>query len=319
MLGRAATNFIQDSGTQMAASISYYALFSMFPLTLLAVSIFGIVLRNPAVQEQVLNAIITFLPIQDESIANSLRSVAALGPTLTAVSAVGTIWSAGALSAALRSALNRAFDVQVARPWLRAKMMDFLLLPIIGIPFAGGLFLTAAWRVLQGEVVRALGFVDHPFFTSFVWNVGALAIPPVLSFIAFTLTFWLLPNRSLLFRHIWPGGLLAALGFEGLKSGFAFYLEHFASFDVIYGSLGSVIVLLFWIYLVANLVIFSGEVAAEVPHVLRGEPRHGHAPATGERESDWRLSTITLLRGLVFAGDESLPEQSGPTDPRRDR
>ncbi|MFA7249926.1 MAG: YhjD/YihY/BrkB family envelope integrity protein, partial [Dehalococcoidia bacterium] len=98
VLGRAVTNFIEHSGNQMAAAISYYALFSLFPLTLLVMSIFGVVLRDPGIREQVLAGIIAFLPIQDQSIAASLRNVAALGPTLTVVSALGSLWSAGALS-----------------------------------------------------------------------------------------------------------------------------------------------------------------------------------------------------------------------------
>lgn len=310
ILGRAATNFIEDGGSQMAAAISYYALFSLFPITLLAVSIFGIVLRNPAVQEQVLNAIITFLPIQDQSIANSLRNVAKLGPTLTAVSALGSIWSAGALSAAVRSALNVAFDVPVGRPLLRAKLVDYMLLPIIGLPLLGGLVLTAAWRLLQAGVAQAVALTDSRIPTLGFWNTGALAIPFALSFTAFLLVFWLMPNKRVRFRDVWPGALLAALGFEALKAGFAAYVENFASFDLIYGSLGSVIVLLFWVYLVASLVIFCGEVAAEVPHVVHGEPRHGHEEARGE-ERDWRTSALAMLRGLVFAGDESKPGDRG--------
>lgn len=314
ILGRATTSFIEDGGSRMAAAISYYALFSLFPITLLAVSIFGIVLRAPRIQEQVLNAIITFLPTQDESIANSLRSVAKLGPTLTIISALGSIWTAGALSAAVRSALDVAFDVTVGRPWVRAKLIDYMLLPIIGLPLLGGVVLTAAWRLVQTYVARAVAQVDSPISTSFFanagffWNAGVLAIPFLLSFIAFLLMFWLLPNRAVRFRHIWPAAILAALGFEGLKAGFAAYVENFASFDVIYGSLGSVIVLLFWVYLVANLVIFCGEVAAEVPHVLRGEPRHGHAPPEGadEVEEDWRMSVLSVLRGLVFADNRSV-------------
>ena len=302
ILGRAVTNFIEDGGARMAAAVSFYALFSLFPITLLAVSIFGIVLRNPAIQETVLAAIIAFLPVQDESIANSLRNVADLGPTLTIVAALGSVWSAGALSAALRSALSVAFDVEVSRPLLRAKLIDYMLLPIIGLPLIGGVVLTAAWRVLQAEVAQALGVIQAPIPTSFFWNAGAWAIPFVLSFVAFSLMYWLLPNKRVLFRHIWPGALLAALGFEALKAGFAAYVENLASFNLIYGSLGSAIVLLFWVYLVAYLVIYCAEVAAEVPHVLNEEPRHGHADTDGE-ESDWRSATLAILRGLVFVGD----------------
>ena len=125
---------------------------------------------------------------------------------------------------------------------------------------------------------------------------SALAIPLVLSFAAFMLTYWLLPNRHQQFRFVWPGALLAALGFEALKVGFAAYVEHYASFSLIYGSLASVIVLLFWVFLSANIVIFGGAVAAEVAHVVHGEPTEGPV--------DWRRSLVVLLRGLVLAPDE---------------
>ena len=138
ILARATVNFIDDRGTQMAAAISYYALFSLFPLTLLAVSIFGIVLRAPGVQERVLNAIIAFLPIHDQSIADSLRNVANLGPTITAISALGSVWAAGALSGAVRSTLNVVFEVDRERPLLHGALVDYLLLPIIAMPPSSG-------------------------------------------------------------------------------------------------------------------------------------------------------------------------------------
>ncbi len=310
ILGRAVTNFIEDSGNQMAAAVSYYALFSLFPLTLLAVSIFGIVIRDPGIQDVVLAAIIGFLPIQDQSIANSLRNVAELGPTLTAVSAVGSIWSAGALSGALRSSLNVVFEVQAGRPWFRAKLIDYVFLPIIALPLVGGIVVTTLWRIAQVEFGQVLGVVRSPVSFSFFWNAGALAIPLALTFVAFLLTYWLLPNRHPRFRYIWPGALLAAVAFEALKVGFAAYLEHFASFNLIYGSLGSVIVLLFWVYLTANIVIFGGEVAAEVPHVLHGEPRHGRGA-----EGDWKLSVLSFLRGLVMAGQEETVDRPRRTLP----
>ena len=311
VLARAVVNFIDDRGPEMAAAISYYALFSLFPLTLLAVSIFGLVLRAPGVQDQVLNGIISFLPIQDQSIAKSLRSVAALGPTLTVVSALGSFWTAGALSSAVRSAMNVVFEVERFRPLLRDKLLDYILIPIIGLPLVGGLVLTAAWRFAETQVVARVGVNGA---LGLLWELGALAIPFVLSFTAFMLVYKVLPNRYVRFRYLWPGALLATVGFEALKGGFAFYLQHFANYDVVYGSVGSVIVLLFWVNLTANVLIFGAEVAAEIPHVLHEEPRHGDAP-----EGNWRQSLGTMLRGLVLAGDNQVDAPSAHATRPRER
>jgi membrane protein len=80
---------------------------------------------------------------------------------------------------------------------------------------------------------------------------------------------------------------------------------------VVYGSLGGVIALLFWVYLTANIMLFGAEVTAEVPHVLREEPRHGHA---GSDEGNWRASMWALARGLVLT-----PGDSGDGPPDHDR
>ena len=124
VLGRAASNFAEDRGTQLAAAISYFTLFSLFPATLLAISVFGIVLRNEEIQNRVLTAIIDYLPIEGSTVSESLRDVADLGPTVTIVSLFGAFWTSGALSAAIRQALNQVFEVERRRPLLRAKLID---------------------------------------------------------------------------------------------------------------------------------------------------------------------------------------------------
>ncbi len=294
LLARALVGFALDRGSQMAAAISYYALFSLFPLTLLAVSIFGIVLRNQPFQDRVLAAILDVLPVEDATIVDALHGAANLGPTLTLVSALASLWTAAALSASLRNALNVVFAVEKGRPYLRGKAVDLLLLPVLGIPFIGGVALTTVWRIVIREVGDRWALLDGWF--GFVWWLGFLAIPFGLTFLAFLLTFWLLPNRRLPFRYLWPGALVTTLLFEALKQGFALYVHHVATFDVIYGPVSSVIVLLFWVYLTATIVVFGAEVSAALPGLTSGGPGAG----------DWRRSTFTFLRGLVLAPENEV-------------
>ena len=306
LLGRALVGFVLDRGSQMAAAISYYALFSMFPLTLLAVSIFGIVLRDQPFQDRVLAAILDVLPVEDETIADALHRVASLGPTLTFVSALVSLWTAAALSASLRNALNVVFAAEQGRPYLRGKAMDFLLMPVLGLPFIGGVALTTAWRVIEREVGDRWAAFDG--WLGYVWTFGFLAIPFGLTFVAFLLTFWLLPNRRLALRYLWPGALVTTLLFEALKQLFAVYVHTIATFDAIYGPLSSVIVLLFWVYLTATIVVFGAEVSAALPGIASGGPGAG----------DWRRSTLTFLRGLVLAPENEVRHPVGGA-PRNDR
>ena len=308
VLGRAASNFAEDRGTQLAAAISYFTLFSLFPATLLAISVFGIVLRNEEIQNRVLTAIIDYLPIEGSTVSESLRDVADLGPTVTILSLFGAFWTSGALSAAIRQALNQVFEVDRRRPLLRAKLIDFVILPVLAVPFFGGVVITGAIRVFQQELEDRWGFLDGRF--AWTWDVGVFLVPLVLSFTTFALLYRLAPNRAQPFRFILPGALFAALAFELLKAGFAFYLENLGNVSV-YGSLGSVIVLLFWVYLTANILVFGGEIAAEWPHVLYSEPRHGHLHLGPE--PDLKRSVFNFVRGLVLVAEEDQPRVPHPS------
>ena len=102
----------------------------------------------------------------------------------------------------------------------------------------------------------------------------------LLSFIAnlaiFLTLYKVLPNTKTHWRYIWPGALLAALLFEGGKYLFVFYLENFATFSAVYGSIGSVIALLLWAYVSAFILILGAELSSEYGRMLQGIGRGRH-------------------------------------------
>jgi membrane protein len=306
LLRRATVNFVEDRCSFLAAAISYFALFSLFPLTLLAAAVFGIILRDEDVQARVLQAIVDELPVDEPSVENSLRALADLGPTLSVVALIATLWTASALASAVRAALDIVFDVPRRRPFLHAKLLDSAIILSVAALFLCSIVLTAWWSIAEGEAEARWGLFDGNL--RWLWDVGAILIPAAMTFLMFLLMYRALPHRSTRLSHIWPGALLAAVAFELAKAGFATYVANFANYDVIYGALGGVIALLFWVYISANILLYGAEVSAEVSHVLRGEARRGHVPGD---EGDWRSSVIAMLRGLVLApGDrEEGPRQ----------
>lgn len=135
----------------MAAAISFFALFGLFPLTMLTVAVFGIVLRDADVQARVLEAIVGALPVEKTGVEESLRSVAGLGPTMTAVSLLGALWLASVLSTAVRRSIDVVFDVDSPRVLLHGKLVDYSLLPVGRALCLGSFALTAGWRVVQAR------------------------------------------------------------------------------------------------------------------------------------------------------------------------
>ncbi len=106
-------------------------------------------------------------------------------------------------------------------------------MPVLGLPFIGGVALTTAWRVVVKEVGGRWSIFEG--WLGWVWTFWFVAIPFGLTFIAFLMTFWLLPNRRLAFRFLWPGALVTTFLFEALKQLFAVYVHTIATFDAIYG------------------------------------------------------------------------------------
>src|SRR5688572_10117061 len=257
ILQRAAVNFSEDRGSHMAAAIAYYALFSLFPLMTLVVSIFGIVMREESRRARVVEALIQALPIEADGVRESLFAVASRGPTLTLVAALATLWSVSALLSVVRSSLGVTFAADHGRPTLRGKAIDMALAPVLGTAFLLSITMTASWRVLQQAAEGSLPFIDGRL--GWAWDLGAAALPAIVEFVAFLFAYRVLPGRHVPLRYLWGGAVLATVGFELIKHGFALYLANLGDYDVVYGSLGGLIALLFWVYLSANMLLAGAE------------------------------------------------------------
>ena len=119
------------------------------------------------------------------------------------------------------------------------------------------------------------------------------------------LLYCIVPAARVRPRDVWPGALAAAVLFDVAKIGFSIYLEHFSSYDLVYGSLGAVASFLVWLYLGASIMLFGAEVASEYPRVRRGDYDRG---PPGPRRSP--AETLRAwARGLFATGpaDEDTP------------
>jgi membrane protein len=122
ILWRAAADFARDAGTVYAAAMTYYVLLSIFPLLIVVVSVFGVVARDPDVQERVVDAIVRQIPDEvnlDQQVRDVVAGVAGSSTSLLGVlGLLFAVWTASGMFAALRRALNAAFDVPMARPYV---------------------------------------------------------------------------------------------------------------------------------------------------------------------------------------------------------
>ena len=272
---RSVSEFLDDHCAQLAASMSYYVFFSLFPLAILVVSIAGVLLTDDGLREEVVDGLFELLPLQSgagrEDLEELIEPIASGRSAVGVISILGLIWAATGMMSALRFSLDTAWDLEFRRPFVRGKLVDLGL--VLGV---GGLLTISigATAVLQvgTDVSESVSDSLGPFGAeaSGFFRLVTVLLPFLLTWTTFTIIYKVVPSVTTRVRDVVAGALVGALLFEALKHGFAFYLRNFSNYDAVYGSLGAAIALLFFVYLAACVLLFGAEIAAEWPRVMYG-------------------------------------------------
>jgi len=273
---RTVKEFGDDNCSQMAAAISYYVLFSLFPLLIFSVGVLGVLLQDSELQEDLVEVVLDYIPLSEDEgqndVSEAVRDIAGTGSgAVGLLGLLGMAWSGSNLFGVVRRSLNLAYDLDLHRPIVRQKLLDLGMVvafaPLVIASLAG----TAAIRYARqsSEDVPVVSDASQTF--GVVWEVLPLLIPAAISFVAFVFLYWVVPATRVRVRDVLFGAALAAILFEAGKVGFTIYLANFSNYNVVFGSLGAVVAFLFWVYISANIMLLGAEVASEYPRVMRGD------------------------------------------------
>ena len=245
-------HFKEDRLFDEAASLSYTSLLSMVPL--LAV-VFGVASIFPVYQqwsEQLQSFIFTnFVPASGDQIQSYLTGFLESVGKLTLTGTLVLIITALLLMIRIERTFNLIWRVPTARGLGNRVIMYWAVLTLG--PLALGTTVALSAQPVFEQV--AMGAATHS-----TWR--ALGIFS-LSWLAFTLMFFLVPNRRVQFSHALTGAFLSAILFAIAKKAFVTFVAN-ASFNVIYGALATIPIFLFWLYLVWIVVILGASLAASL-------------------------------------------------------
>jgi len=238
--------------THMAAGVAYYAILSIFPLLLGLIAVFGFFLSSVDLQSQLLNFVGNNLPGATDILRENIISVMKLGGILGVLSIIGLLWSASTMFSAIGLAINRAWNIRRFRPFFIRKARELGMVFGIGVLFLLSVGASAIISIMRGVL-------HLPAADMIIVNVASWLVAFLLILIVFLLLYKLIPNTRTYWRNIWPGALLAAVLFEIARTLFIFYLTNFADYQLIYGSITSIIVLFVWTYYSAFVMILGAE------------------------------------------------------------
>ncbi|MFN8503717.1 YihY/virulence factor BrkB family protein [Kouleothrix sp.] len=315
------SGFQEDEAGQLGAALAYYAMFSLFPLLLLLVAGLGFVLRywDEAidVQQQILDAVgHNFSPQLSTTLAGILGNVKSQAGGATIIGLVTLLLGASGVFQQLDLSFNKIWDVpkpaksggvlQSVLNTLRTRLVSFGMVLAVGFLLLVSMALTGVSQALLG------GFRDLPLIGGAAGVALSLAISLLLNTLVFALLFKFLPDTTVYWRDVWLGALVTALVWELAKYLLAWYIGRSAQSYGAYGAVGTVLVIMVWVYFSSQILFLGAEFTeayarrhgsrAPAPAAQPGEPP-AEAPAApvASRPSGTNVKTVAVASGAGLA------------------
>ncbi|MCF8480343.1 MAG: YihY family inner membrane protein [Rhodospirillum sp.] len=280
---------------RMAASLSYTSLLALVPLISIALAILAAFPAFDGVRSRMMEwAVETFLPYQVGEIQDRIEAFVGAAAGLTAIGVVGLAVTAIMLLVTIESALNTIFQVEKPRHPIARIQVYWAVLTIgpllMGVSFSLSSYLAAARSLVSHDVIAPI--------TGLLPALG----PHILTMVAMSLLYILVPNRPVRVRHAVLGGLVATVLSAGLRQGFLLYVTSGQSYETLYGALAVLPIFLIWMYLSWVVVLLGAVTAANLPnwHAIRRLEREG-ADVAGLRLG-LALATLVMLARAHEAG-----------------
>lgn len=245
-----------DDASHLAAGVAYYSLLSLFPLILGLIAFLGLFLPAESIHNAISDFVNNNFPGSVDFVESNIKQIIEQRGTLGVLSLILLLWSGSAMFGAVSRAINRAWDIPFERdlPFYKRKPRDFAMTLGVGLLLILSIGITAVFTILSDTDVS---------WMSIAISIGAGLFAFLLNVIIFLLLYKYIPRTKTSWRYIWPGAVLAAMLFEITKSLFTLYLHRFVDYELVYGSVGSVITLLVWVYICAFILILGAEFSFE--------------------------------------------------------
>jgi len=260
ILKSALDSFSKTRAPQAAASLAYYAIFSLFPLLLVLVAGGSYILNSEQVYQSVTQWIQESLPVSPQLINENLRQV------LDARGAVGIIGLLTLLWSASGFFTNLAYNINLA--WQDASRRNFLEKRLVGLGMIAGLSgllvlsLGLDWIT---NLVPLLNLSSASLLGSSLWGLFSDFASWLTIFLLFLALYRWVPNTEVHWSATFWGALITSIAWKVATAGFTWYIgSGLGRYSLVYGSLGAIVALLFLIFIVSMITLFGAHLSAAI-------------------------------------------------------
>jgi len=275
----ALSNFMDNGQTNQAAAISLYAILSFIPFVILTFIMAGHIFGTyPEIKANLIATITYVSPAAASTITTQIGALEEKQRVLGGLGLITLIWFSSMVFGAIETALNITFRIQKPRMYLFSKALAISMIPLA--------WMVGLTSVVISSITTILSQVHVPFLASLAFLRGGLFsifIPFIITVLLSTLVYKIIPPIPLPWRVCFVAAFIFSLLVEPTKHIFSWYVSHYAKYNLIYGSLETLIVLIFWIFYIALIFLFCAEMMASylrrdiilLEHMFARHPKHG--------------------------------------------
>lgn len=278
-------------GPHEAAALSYYALFSLFPLLLLLIVLGSSFFGSDPARDRLSDLLSLFFPGQTAFVLrDAVESTQESRGSVTIFSFIVLAWSSANLFGNLEKVLNHTFNVEDSRRIYERRFIGIIMIVMLAI------FLLAS--LLTNVIFSFLGLLFLNQANAWL-QIASLFVPMAFNAAIFGMLYGFLPRNHMRWDAILPVSLLAGAAFEIAKRIFVWYLGGLSSLDYVYGSVTTVVVFMLWTFYTFCILLIGAEICVAIDdwmeRPLRNLREQSRAPA---------LLTDGQFRRDLFPPDE---------------
>ncbi len=266
-------HFERIEGNIRSAAFAYFAFLALFPLLLFLLSLSTLFVSVEQADEYLLNWLREIKIIsegQQTGLIETIRAVLASHRQASVIALIILAYLAQSIFQSLVRGINAAWRFP-ATPWWHLPVKNLLMLLIVAAPLFAGL-LTPVVTAAVDQVLAQLNLtVDFGPLRRVAPVIRALAPTLILAY-AVLMIYKLAPSETVYFRNIWPATLVVTVMLQLYQLLFLWFIDNFGRFNVIYGALSTIAILMVWLFMSGNILFLGGCLCAAHAHVF-GPPK----------------------------------------------
>ena len=261
--------FQDDDVLAMSSQLAYSMLLAFFPFLMFLLTVVGF---SPIKSEDVLAGLKGILPKEAYSLIRKtvVEVVDTKNGHLLSLSLVFTVWSASSGLTAVIKGLNKAYDEEEKRSFIKVQIVAILnTIALVFMILAAFIFLVfgnVLGKFIASHLAQLNGFWK-------MWDALRYFGVILNMILIFTVIYHFIPSRRLHWKEVLPGAIFTTIGWIVVSIGFAFYIDNFGNYSLIYGSLGAVFTLMTWLFISSIIILLGGELNATLAFDREGKEK----------------------------------------------